>query len=65
MTRLPSHALDHGVPALLVKVGRFPQQHGGLGVVRSLGRAGVLAYAMVEDRFTPAGSSARPPVARI
>ncbi|MFJ8538272.1 ATP-grasp domain-containing protein [Streptomyces sp. NPDC093591] len=45
------------VPALLVKVGRFPQLHGGLGVVRTLGRIGVPAYAMVEDRFTPAALS--------
>ncbi|WP_274563519.1 ATP-grasp domain-containing protein [Streptomyces spiramyceticus] len=47
---------DH-VPALLVKVGRFPQLHGGLGVVRTLGRMGVPAYAMVEDRFTPTALS--------
>ncbi|WP_063763522.1 hypothetical protein [Streptomyces sp. NRRL S-646] len=45
------------VPALLVKLGRFPQLHGGLGVVRTLGRMGVPAYAMVEDRFTPAALS--------
>ncbi|MCT9078357.1 carboxylate--amine ligase [Streptomyces fulvoviolaceus] len=45
------------LPALLVKVGRFPQLHGGLGVVRTLGRMGVPAYAMVEDRFTPAALS--------
>ncbi|MGN9758413.1 carboxylate--amine ligase [Streptomyces sp. SD31] len=45
------------VPALLVKVGRFPQLHGGLGVVRTLGRMGVPAYAMVEDRFTPVALS--------
>ncbi|MDH6588684.1 D-aspartate ligase [Streptomyces sp. SAI-133] len=44
-------------PALLVKVGRFPQLHGGLGVVRTLGRMGVPTYAMVEDRFTPVALS--------
>lgn len=45
------------VPALLVKLGRFPQLHGGLAVVRTLGRMGVPAYAMVEDRFTPVALS--------
>lgn len=45
------------VPALLVKVGCFPQLHGGLGVVRTLGRMGVPTYAMVEDRFTPVALS--------
>ncbi|MEU6252701.1 ATP-grasp domain-containing protein [Streptomyces sp. NPDC047043] len=45
------------VPALLVKLGRFPQLHGGLGVIRTLGRMGVPAYAMVEDRFTPTALS--------
>lgn len=44
-------------PALLVKLGRFPQLHGGLGVVRTLGRMGVPAYAMVEDPLTPAALS--------
>ncbi|GAA3828864.1 hypothetical protein GCM10022403_072700 [Streptomyces coacervatus] len=44
-------------PALLVKLGCFPQLHGGLGVVRTLGRMGVPAYAMVEDRFTPTALS--------
>ncbi|WP_405727523.1 ATP-grasp domain-containing protein [Streptomyces sp. NBC_00028] len=57
MTSLPIPGLDRDVPALLVKVGRFPQQHGGLGVLRSLGRAGVPMFAMVEDRFTPAAVS--------
>ncbi|MGW3118195.1 carboxylate--amine ligase [Streptomyces sp. NPDC001107] len=45
------------VPALLVKLGRFPQLHGGLAVVRTLGRMGVPTYAMVEDRFTPVALS--------
>lgn len=49
--------MSDSVPALLVKVGRFPQLHGGLGVVRTLGRMGVPAYAMVEDRFTPVALS--------
>ncbi|MHB9861070.1 carboxylate--amine ligase [Streptomyces sp. YIM S03343] len=45
--------MNHEVPALLVRVVPAPQQHGGLGVLRTLGRAGVPVYAMVEDRFTP------------
>ncbi|MFC8517449.1 ATP-grasp domain-containing protein [Streptomyces sp. NPDC057257] len=49
--------MDHDVPALLVKVGRSPQNHGCLGALRSLGRAGVPVYAMVEDRFTPCAVS--------
>ena len=49
--------LDRAVPALLVKVGRYPQHHGGVGVLRTLGRRGVPVHAMVEDRFTPAALS--------
>ncbi|MFC1420358.1 carboxylate--amine ligase [Streptacidiphilus cavernicola] len=49
--------LDRTVPALLVKVGRYPQHAGGVGVLRTLGRAGVPVHAMVEDRFTPAAVS--------
>ncbi|MFF5921671.1 ATP-grasp domain-containing protein [Streptomyces flavochromogenes] len=49
--------LDPTVPALLAKVGGYPQHHGGLGVVRSLGRAGVTVHAVVEDRFTPVALS--------
>ncbi|WP_051967532.1 carboxylate--amine ligase [Kitasatospora mediocidica] len=51
--------LDRTVPALLVKVGRYPQHHGGVGAIRTLGRRGVPVYAMVEDRFTPAALSRR------
>ncbi|GAA1241798.1 hypothetical protein GCM10009665_35640 [Kitasatospora nipponensis] len=42
---------------MLVKVGRYPQHAGGLGVVRTLARRGVPVYAMVEDRFTPVALS--------
>ncbi|MGW4648391.1 carboxylate--amine ligase [Kitasatospora sp. NPDC004289] len=48
---------DRGTPALLVKVGRYPQHHGGLGVVRTLGRLGVPVHAVVEDRWTPVARS--------
>jgi len=43
--------------ALLVKFGRYPLHAGGVGVVRTLGRAGVAVYAIAEDRFTPAAVS--------
>ena len=46
------------VPALVLKVGRYVvHDHGGLGVIRSLGRLGVPVYGIVEDRFTPAAVS--------
>lgn len=48
---------DTAVPALLVKIGHYPLHHGGVGAIRSLGRAGVPVYAVTEDRFTPAASS--------
>ncbi|NUK24619.1 carboxylate--amine ligase [Streptomyces lunaelactis] len=53
----PRPPLDRGVPALLAKIGSYPQHHGGLGVVRTIGRAGVPVHAVVEDRFTPVAFS--------
>ncbi|HEY2193516.1 MAG TPA: ATP-grasp domain-containing protein [Actinomycetospora sp.] len=49
--------LDRSVPALLLKLGSYPLHHGGVGVVRSLGRCGVDVYAVTEGRFTPAACS--------
>ncbi|MEU3689402.1 carboxylate--amine ligase [Streptomyces narbonensis] len=49
--------LDPAVPVLLAKIGGYPQHHGGLGVVRTLGRAGVTVHAVVEDRLTPVALS--------
>ncbi|MER7579253.1 ATP-grasp domain-containing protein [Kitasatospora sp. NPDC097691] len=49
--------LDRRTAVLLVKVGRYPLAHGPVGVVRSLGRAGVPVHAMVEDRLTPTAVS--------
>ncbi len=40
-----------------MKIGRYPSHHGGVGVIRTLGRAGVPVYAVTEDRFTPAALS--------
>ncbi|GAA4872666.1 ATP-grasp domain-containing protein [Kitasatospora terrestris] len=49
--------LDRDVPVLLVRVGHYPQHHGVVGAIRSLGRLGVPVYAMVENRWTPAARS--------
>lgn len=50
-------AFDRTVPLLIVKIGRYPLHHGGVGAIRTLGRAGVPVYAVTEDRFTPAALS--------
>ncbi len=56
--REPSTAdYDRSVGLLVLKVGHYPLQQGGLGAVRSLGRVGVPAYAVVEDAFTPLARS--------
>jgi D-aspartate ligase len=43
--------------AVLLKLDRNVFHHGGLGVIRSLGRLGIRVHAMREDRFAPAGAS--------
>jgi predicted ATP-grasp superfamily ATP-dependent carboligase len=53
----PATAAERHVPALLVKIGQYPLHHGGVGVIRTLGRFGVPAYAVTEDRFTPTAVS--------
>jgi predicted ATP-grasp superfamily ATP-dependent carboligase len=50
-------AFDTGVPLVIVKIGRYPLHHGGVGAIRTLGRAGVPVFAMTEDRLTPAALS--------
>lgn len=54
---MPSTSLDTSVPALVLKVGDYVIHHGGLGVTRSLGRAGIPVYGVHEDRLAPAGLS--------
>nr|WSY50030.1 ATP-grasp domain-containing protein [Streptomyces sp. NBC_00886] len=49
--------LDDDVPVLLARIGCYPQHHGSLGVVRTVGRLGVPVHAIVEDRFTPVALS--------
>jgi D-aspartate ligase len=55
--RAPATELDASVPALIVKVGQYPVASHALGAVRTLGRAGVRAYAVTEPGLTPAGVS--------
>jgi predicted ATP-grasp superfamily ATP-dependent carboligase len=50
-------SLDVSVPALIMKLGRYPVHHGGVGAIRTLGRMGVPVYAVTEDRYTPAATS--------
>jgi D-aspartate ligase len=54
---MPAPRADTSVPALIVKIGRYPLHHGGVGAIRTLGRLGVPVYAITEDRFTPAAVS--------
>ncbi|BCJ34271.1 ATP-grasp domain-containing protein [Actinocatenispora thailandica] len=49
--------LDRDVPAVVLKLDRNVFHHGGLGVIRSLGRAGVEMYAVREDPLAPAARS--------
>jgi len=49
--------VDSSVPVLIVKIGPYPLHHGGVAVIRTLGRLGVPVYAITEDRFTPAAVS--------
>ena len=51
MAALPG--LDKRFPALIFKASRGTIHHGAVGIARSLGRAGVPVYAIVEDRYTP------------
>ncbi|MER6688645.1 ATP-grasp domain-containing protein [Streptomyces minutiscleroticus] len=48
---------DRNVPGLIVKFGRYPLHHGGVGAIRTLGRLGVPMYAITEDGWTPAAAS--------
>jgi D-aspartate ligase len=48
---------DRSTPLLIVKIGHYVLHHGGVGAIRTLGRAGVPVYAITEDRLTPAAVS--------
>ena len=51
------HSFDVSVPAVVVKLLPNPTRYGGLGVIRSLGRAGVPVHGVLEGRTVPAASS--------
>ena len=48
---------DVSTPAVVLKLDRNVFHHGGLGVIRSLGRLGVPVYGVHEDRLAPAAGS--------
>ena len=50
-------AFDTSTPAVVFKLDPNVLHHGGLGVIRSLGRAGVPVYAVHEDPTAPAAHS--------
>ena len=50
-------AADVTTPAVVLKLDPNVLHHGGLGVIRSLGRLGVPVYGVHEDRWAPAASS--------
>jgi D-aspartate ligase len=52
--RAPRQASHAPAPVLVLNVGWLALHHGGVGILRSLGRLGVPVYAIVDDRFTPA-----------
>ena len=53
----PPPPLDSDLAALVVRVGHYPIHHGTVGVIRTLGRAGVPVYAVTEAGITPASTS--------
>ncbi|MCA1189925.1 MULTISPECIES: carboxylate--amine ligase [unclassified Saccharopolyspora] len=56
--RTPEPAgIDTATPAVVFKLDPNALHHGGLGLIRSLGRAGVPVYAVHEDPMAPAAHS--------
>jgi D-aspartate ligase len=49
--------LDVTTPAVVLKLDHNVMHHGGLGVIRSLGRLGVPVYGVHEGRWAPAANS--------
>jgi D-aspartate ligase len=56
MTR-GSYSVDTSTPAVVLKFDPNVMHHGGLGVIRSLGRAGVPVYGVHEGPWAPVASS--------
>jgi predicted ATP-grasp superfamily ATP-dependent carboligase len=52
-----SGAVDTSVAAFVLKLGRYRLHHGGLAVIRTLGRLGVTVVGVHEDRWAPAAMS--------
>jgi len=52
-----SYSFDTGTPAVVLKFDPNVMHHGGLGVIRSLGRFGVPVYGVHEGTWAPAASS--------
>jgi D-aspartate ligase len=50
-------SLDASVPAVVLKLLPNPTRYGGLGIIRSLGRAGVPVHGVFEARWVPAARS--------
>jgi D-aspartate ligase len=50
-------AFDVSVPAVILKVGKYPVASGALAAIRTLGRTGAQVYALTEPGLTPAGTS--------
>src|SRR5919198_95742 len=48
---------DTTTPAVVLKLDHNVMHHGGLGVIRSLGRAGIPVYAVHEHPLAPAAHS--------
>jgi D-aspartate ligase len=51
------YSFDTGTPAVVLKFDPNIMHHGGLGVIRSLGRAGVPVYGVHEGTWAPAANS--------
>lgn len=49
--------IDSGTPAVVLKFDPNVMHHGGLGVIRSLGRIGVPVYGVLEGPWAPAANS--------
>jgi D-aspartate ligase len=52
-----NYPVDTGTPAVVLKFDPNVMHHGGLGVIRSLGRAGVPVYGVHEGTWAPAANS--------
>jgi predicted ATP-grasp superfamily ATP-dependent carboligase len=51
------YSIDSSTPAVVLKFDPNVMHHGGLGVIRSLGRIGVPVYGVHEGPWAPAASS--------